>query len=271
MLCGMALHAGLLIVATGRYAAYVGPLLEDCRQHFLKAHQRTVFVFSDSKPVAQDGLNVVHIPTAHEPWPMPTLKRNHFFCGAEAELARTDVLYYLDADTRIVAELNDTLLPDPEHDLVAVRHPGFCGRYLGDSYAARALRKLGLPWPRRHWLDEPKRGSYETNPKSTAYVAPHEGKVYFMGGFYGGRTQAFLRMAHTLRDNIDRDLTQGLIAVWHDESHLNRYLIDQAPKQLSPSYGYPESWDLPFEPRILLLDKDHERMRAPVSSNAQPA
>jgi len=270
MLAGVKLRVGILIVATGRYAVYVAPLLADCARHFLQSHERTVFVFSDAKPEAQAALRIVHVPTAHAPWPMPTLMRNHYFCGASSLLRTCDVLYYLDADTRVIDDIDEAVLPEEGHDLVAVQHPGFCGAYSGDGRLARSLRALGLPWRERRWIPGPRRGTYETNPLSTAYVAPHEGSVYFMGGFYGGRTPAFLEMAERIRDNVDRDLHQGITAVWHDESHLNRYLIDHPPKQLSPSYGFPERWGLPFHPRILLLDKDHAAMRAPLSSAENP-
>jgi len=61
---------------------------------------------------------------------------------------------------------------------------------------------------------------------------------------------------------VDEDMDKNLIAVWHDESHYNRYLIDTPPTHiLSPSYCYPESWRLPFEKKLLALDKNHREMR----------
>ena len=64
-----------------------------------------------------------------------------------------------------------------------------------------------------------------------------------------------------LQNNIDKDLIKEYIAIWHDESHLNRYFINNPPKKLSPSYCYPESWNLPFERKILALDKNHSELR----------
>ena len=47
-----------------------------------------------------------------------------------------------------------------------------------------------------------------------------------------------------------------MVAVWHDESHLNRYIIGREDvKVLPPCYGFPEGWDLPYEPTMLLRDK----------------
>ena len=48
------------------------------------------------------------------------------------------------------------------------------------------------------------------------------------------------------------------MALWHDESHLNRYIAEQDPasyRLLTPAYWYPEGWDLPFEQKITVRDK----------------
>jgi histo-blood group ABO system transferase len=69
-------------------------------------------------------------------------------------------------------------------------------------------------------------------------------------------------MAHYMQENIKADLAKNIIAIWHDESHLNRYFIDNKPtKILSPSYCYPESWQLSYPKRLLALDKNHQNMR----------
>ena len=51
-------------------------------------------------------------------------------------------------------------------------------------------------------------------------------------------------------------MAKGVIALWHDESQLNRYIIGRDDvKILPPCYGYPEGWDLPYEPVMLIRDK----------------
>ena len=72
-----------------------------------------------------------------------------------------------------------------------------------------------------------------------------------------------LAMAKDRSAAIDADYANGLEAIWHDESQINRYAYDHPPDvMLSPSYCYPENSDLPFEPRILALDKDHAIVRS---------
>jgi histo-blood group ABO system transferase len=107
------------------------------------------------------------------------------------------------------------------------------------------------------------RGTPETSPYSLACVRPHENMQYFAGGFNGGTSSEYLKMAKSLSDNIENDYSRGVIAIWHDESHINRYFIDNPPtKILSPSYCYAESWDLPFEKKLLALDKNHAEVRS---------
>jgi hypothetical protein len=50
-------------------------------------------------------------------------------------------------------------------------------------------------------------------------------------------------------------MKNGITADFHDESHHNRYLADRDILALDPGYGYPEGWNLPIEPKIVLLDK----------------
>ena len=47
-------------------------------------------------------------------------------------------------------------------------------------------------------------------------------------------------MAETLRHNIDADSAENFIAVWHDESHMNRYFVDHPTLMLSRLYAYPQ-------------------------------
>ena len=68
--------------------------------------------------------------------------------------------------------------------------------------------------------------------------------------------KAFLRMSHVLNNRIEDDLKRNVIARWHDESQLNRYIIGKKNyKLLSPSYCYPVGFDLPVERKISGVSK----------------
>ena len=186
-------------------------------------HERILFTDRDYA-----GERVVKIP--HEGWPYVTLKRFHYFCDPADLLSKYDYLLYLDADTVIVDDFGEEIIGD----LMAALHPGF--------YAAK----------------EPD-FTYERDPKSTACTT--NGTRYYYGAINGGRK--FLEMCHTLRDNVQKDLDNGVIALWHDESHLNKYLADNPPDVvLDPSYCYPQGWGLPFKPKIVVPKKNHKEMRS---------
>ncbi len=221
-------NVGLLVVATGKYINFVPPLVESARKHFCPDHTITYFVFTDgSLPAADD---IVCLPHTRLGWPYDTMMRCAAYYQYRDMFDDMDYLFALDADMLFVDTVGDEILGER----VATIHPGFVG----------------------------KRGTYETRSESNAHVAPDEGKYYFAGGFHGGNSKEFLKLVHTMLTNINEDLENGVVAVWHDESHLNRYFIDNPPTViLNPSYCYPESWKLPYHKRLLALDKNHAEMR----------
>lgn len=223
-------NVGLLIVATGKYIRFVTPLIESARKHFLTNHNVTYFVFTDGTlPPAND---IICIPQSRLGWPYDTMMRFEFYLAQRELLQTQDYLYASDADMLFVDTVGDEILGSR----VFTEHHGFIHT----------------------------RGSYETNPISTAYIAPNEGKHYIRGGFYGGLSDEVIKIAETCASNIRKDLQNNYIAVWHDESHLNRYCIDHEPTIiLSPSYCYPESWKLPYVKKLLCLDKNHKEYQVP--------
>lgn len=220
---------GLCIVATGRYIDFAYKLIESAEKYFCKNHKVTYFVFTDAPIPACD--NIVRIYQERFGWPLDTMFRPVLYDKHRALLASMDYLFASDADMLFVDYVGDEILSP----LVATRHPGFMNQ----------------------------RGSYECkNPKSKAYVSSNEGKYYFAGGFYGGESKEFLKMASKVSSNVLEDLSKNFIAEWHEESHNNRYFIDNEPTLiLNPSYCYPEHWTMPYSKKLLALDKNHKEMR----------
>ena len=222
---------GLLVIATNKYIQFVEPLFTSAQQHFLVNHEVTMFVFTNMALPQRPGIHKIFLD--HLGWPGATLMRYHVFSQHAHELADQDYLFYCDADMRFVAPVGDEILGD----LVGTIHPGFYEK------------------PRSMY-------TYETRPESLAYIPDDQGTRYYAGGFNGGKRERFLGLADTVVRMIDEDLSHGVVAVWHDESFLNRYFLSNPPTvALPPSYCYPESWQLPFEKKLLALDKNHAEMR----------
>ena len=208
----------VLYISTGRYIVFWDKFYEATEKYFLPDHKKTYFLFTDHTDLKLPD-NVVSVYTPQEPWPYITLKRYHFFLGQEKQLEKFNYLFFMNGNLIFQSPIHEEVLPTKEQGIMVTLHPGFWGKDRS-SY------------------------TYDTNPKSQAYIAPDEGKYYFMGGFNGGTSKAFLRLSHTIKEWIDVDLKNGVMPLWHDESMLNRYMIDymkkKAPLILSPEYAVPE-------------------------------
>lgn len=218
----------LCIMATGKYTQYAEQLIRSGREFFLKEHDITYIVFTDGEMNDAEDVKVFYQKRLG--WPHDTLMRFEVYLNQREYLENFDYLFGIDADMLFVSEVGEEVLDD----LIGTQHPGFYN----------------------------KRGSYENRRRSTACVKDNEGAYYFAGGFYGGKKENFLNLLSKTSENIRKDFKRKLIAVWHDESHLNRYFIDHPPTRiLDPSYCYPENLDLPFCRKLLALDKNHNELR----------
>ena len=225
------MKVGLLIIATNKYIQFLQPLITSADNFFLKNCEVNYFIFTNQNISINTNRNVSKIEVEHKEWPWMTLGRYKIFSNNSEELSKMDYLYYCDVDMRFESEVGCEILSER----VATQHPGYIGQ----------------------------RGTPETNPLSLACVFPYENMQYFAGGFNGGTSFEYLKMCKKISDNIDIDFSRGIIAVWHDESHMNRYFIDKKPtKILDPSYCYPENWNIPFERKLLALDKNHKEIRS---------
>lgn len=232
----------ILTIATNKYIQFLERLLNNIEENFLNGHEIECLLFTNHEVETSDNVKVCQVD--HEPWPMPTLKRYNYFIREKEFISKFDYCYYFDVDMAVVDKVGDEVLGD----LVATKHPG------------------------QSFIDI-MNCSYDRNPNSLSYVPYGEGKTYYAGGFNGGRTKNFLEMSEVIADRVNKDLENNVIALWHDESHMNRYLIDNPPTlELDPSYCYPEAalknpdgWVLSkyydYKPKILALDKDFEKFR----------
>lgn len=167
-----------------------------------------------------------------EGWPAATLYRYHVLLENEKHLRDFDHVFLVDADMRFEAPVGHEIV----RPRVATQHPGYVGI-------------------------EPDLLPYERFTGSAAWVGKGAGSRYYCGGFVGGSSWHFWVMARKIVEWIDQDNPE--YAVWHDESYLNRFLIDHPPFQiLPPSYCYPDNdqpyvnlWPERYERILVALDK----------------
>lgn len=181
---------GILLISTWKYNKFIDDTIAGIRKYFFPNSIVKIFLHTDS---TSDHDADVIIPIQHQPWPLITLKRYELFCCHQNKY-NVNYLIYLDIDSIILGEISESIL----HNFFVVQHWVFMGG----------------------------RGTPETNPQSKAFVNANENISYVAGGLVGGEREYFLRASKTISNNIQQDLNNNIIAIWHDESHLNRYVID---------------------------------------------
>jgi hypothetical protein len=86
--------------------------------------------------------------------------------------------------------------------------------------------------------------------------------IYYVRTLIGGVSAEFNRMVQTIADRIEADARNGVRAVWEDESHVNRYFVDNPPAViLSPAYSFPDNWELHYCKKIIALSNSDNWQR----------
>jgi len=223
----------VLYICTGKYIKFWDEFFNSCEKYFLTDMYKEYFVFTDASQVEHEHNQRIHrIYQEKMGWPYDTLMRFHLFNKIEDELKRFDYIYFFNANTKFVKViLPSDIIPDKDSGLVGVIHPLY-----------QDLQQDKIP--------------YERNQnQSLAFVPKDTGQYYFQGCLSGGDTVSYIALIRELKRRIQIDLDNKIIAEWHDESHLNKYFIEHPPKMLHSGFAYPEGWMLPYEIRVLMLDK----------------
>ncbi|MDY4131096.1 MAG: family 6 glucosyltransferase [Treponema sp.] len=225
----------VLYICTGRYSIFWKKFFKACEKKFLLDSEKHYFVFTDDQSILNIKDERIHPYFQEvEEWPFPTLKRFEYFLRAKDELEKFDFLVFMNANLVVKQKIYEKdILPQNDEKLFVTQHPGY-------------------------FASSSKDFPYDRNPECSAYIPEGEGKYYFAGGFNGGKSSDFIKLMELLSENINNDLSKNIIAQWHDESQINRYMYDyrESFRILSPAYLYPQGWKIPFEKKILILDKN---------------
>ena len=211
------------IIATNKYTFFLENLIPSIEKFFLPNIEKTYLIHTDNKTIKCEFNHIIH-DVEHKPWPSSTLQRFKFFNECSDIISKYDYSFYLDADSLVIDEIspNDIL-----SDIIGALHP-----HLGNN-----------------------EGTPERNPNSTAYIKPGESSNYFCGGFFGGKSDEFLKISKVIESNINEDLSNNIVAIWHDESHLNKYFLNNPPTLILPlGVAADENHKHPHS-KIFFLDK----------------
>ena len=244
------MKVAISFIGTNKYLDYLPQYYENIEKYFLPNSEKTILVFTDGE-LEDTPDNVKVYPQEHLPWPYITLKRFEIINKARKEIEKNDWFVFIDADALPVATITEV---------------EFLARCCGAD--TNQVPLFGVHHP-CHFLKMPPHnqppGAYDQNKESAAYVNVEEEipEIYFQGCFWGGNVPAALAMIDELEGRVNRDLEKDVIALWHDESHINRYFIDREfdVHTFGPEYAYPEVFDeyCNFEPKIVHLAKDNSK------------
>jgi hypothetical protein len=203
--------------------------------------EKDFFLFTDSSLDWFDS-SIKWNKIEHQPWPYITLKRFEFISKCLDQLKEYDYVFYFDSDMEFVNTLTSFDIGPKKY--YAVCHP-------------TVVRDSDF-WP------------VETNSTSTAYIPERHRCMYVQGCVWGSRGNNIEYMVNTMKNNIDTDLKNNIIAVWHDESHLNKFMVDHRDEVsiLSSGMAYPEFWNLSVNK--LVIHKDKNMIEYPRFKGASP-
>lgn len=226
---------GILYICTGPYYLFWEDFYKSFEEKFLIDYKKEYYVFTDAPQIyGENEENVKKYNLNAQPWPLVTLLRFSTFLSIEKDLKNCDYLMFSNANIVCNDYITaDEFLPRDEKNekIFVTSHPGYYG-------------KSRLRYP------------YERSAKSLAYIPWNCGHDYVIGAMFGGTCDAFLSMSRVLKRRIEEDLKNNVIALWHDESHLNRFIVEKSDvRVLHPKYCYPFGLKVSYERKISAVSK----------------
>lgn len=218
--------------------------LESAEQHFMVGQSVVYYVFTDCPEavphvtLGQGRLLRVEPVQQEKRWQdvsMARMRTLHEALGGQLG-QEADYVFCLDVDQHFAGNFG----PEALADLVAQLHAWH------------------YHWPR--WLLP-----YERDRRSAAALSSGEGDFYYHAAVFGGSVVALRKLtAHcALSQQLDRE--RGIEALWHDESHLNKFFWLYKPtKLLSPEFCWAQQIGQRTEihhPRLLWAPKEYTLVR----------
>lgn len=224
------LKYAIISIATKKYKDFLPGLVKSCEDYFVKSCDKKYFFFTDEEMKLFKTVNSRWVQIEHQEWPYVTLNRFKYISEALDELKEFDYVIYIDVDMEFVKPVDSFDIGDKKY--FGVVHP-YC-HHDNNFY------------------------SVEKNCLSTAFIEKKNVDFYAQGCFWGATGYNISNIVNTLKDNIETDMSNGIVACWHDESHLNKFISVNNDDFLifNSVFCYPETWNLPIEKIIIHKDKN---------------
>ena len=242
----------LIFIGTAKYADFF-PLWHGCVSTYLMPEEDKIAVaFTDryeEEMFHKPG--VFQVPLEHKQWPYITLLRFAFINEILPQLKDKDVthLLFLDADLFPQQKISfEDIFGDETKPFVGVHHPGNFDNPDWEAFIVEGDSNANIL-------------KMTSETKETL-----KGKVYHQGCLWGGEFSAVQEMCAELTRAIHEDLQNNIVADWHDESHMNRWFIQNYDRvrTIGTEYAFPDQlfWHKTLSqrglsPKMLHVDKKH--------------
>ena len=236
------------MIATRKYVLFAQNLIASIEANVGLNCNCQILIFTDqpdqftSMDLRCHSLEILTIPSLG--WPYATLLRYSIFRQHFSSI-KGEFVMYLDADTKVAKsiQIGDISSAIAENSVALVLHPGYFG--MNHSFYKLFTLRIG-PW--------------ESRRISTAFVKRSARKQYVCGGVWMGRNEAVKNLVFELANHVDIDNLNGLIAKWHDESHLNHWFSKNKCSVLDPSWAFSDMYSeklskFEIRPIIRVIDK----------------
>jgi len=218
----------IFVIATGKYITYFKDLYNDlsgCANYVgrIDLVLLTDQNFEENNEAQFRKIKVYKKHAAFDDWVSATLLRFKQITKYESELPKQNIVW-LDADMRIVnpKEFCEQILA--MKNMTFARHPGFLFSFTKfRNFGFRRTMKTLISYTQRVFHGQIFNGTWENNRISSAYIKSSDRRRYIHGAIWGGPKENFVEMCRELDRLVDDDLKNDYIALWHDESHINRY------------------------------------------------
>ena len=239
----------IISIATGaKYLNYWKNLVNSMRE-VDKSFNKVKFYLLTDNPLeatefgAEQNMELQTFKIESYGWPEATLLRYREILRIENQICEP-VLIYLDSDMLVIGDFISSLEPDHwKNGIALVSHPGFWrpkGKLGADFYVKNPKKLLKDFFT---YIKFGSLGSWERNSRSHAYVKRANRKNYVCGGIWMGKRDNIFDLIKYCSKNVDSDLQNGYVAIWHDESHLNLWSSEHKSTILTPAYCFDPTYE----------------------------
>lgn len=253
------------MIATNRYLEYWKNCISSFQKNVSSLERVHFYLFTDmcndAEHWAREHLGpgkVEVIEIGPLVWPEATLLRYQIILDNSAQY-QEGILMYLDSDMEVVSDFISGIEKNLRvGEMSFAPHPGY---FLQNGY--RGLVQV-LFSPKQlirriisFLFNQQGIGAWENNRNSLAYLDRRKRKTYAHGAIWFGPKQIFLEMCRELKARTNADLEKGIIAIWHDESHLNWYIGNRKSHQLSTRFSWHSKYSKWLEVKPFIKSREN--------------